>query len=225
MDTLRRRHIAAVAALGCTAVLLTGCTQQDEAPTAIATVENTVTNTVEATTEPETAATSTSAAEPSGTTTPETCEDEAVDNPLTGEEPLPVLVAEESTDIFFHYTVTDDETDSCTPLSWMVLNGGNGTEENSNATAGSSRQAVALFADGELVTDPAPILARRIESVDRIDDSTVRVNYAFHGDAPAAADQNVPGAATFHSNGTQVEVSDNTIPVELNEDAQTLELD
>ena len=82
-----------------------------------------------------------------------------------------------------------------------------------------------LFADGELVTDPAPILARRIESVDRIDESTVRVNYAFHGDAPAVTNETIPGSATFHWNGMQVEVSDNTIPVELNEDAQTLELE
>ena len=229
MDTLRRHHLAAFAALGCTAVLLAGCAQQDETPTetetVMNTVTNTVTNTVENTPAQDDGASSEAPAEPSGDATADACEDESVDNPLTGEEPIPVLVAEEETpDIFFHYTATDDQTDPCAPLSWVVLNGGNGTAENSNGTAGSSRQAVALFAEGELVTEPAPILARRIESVDRIDDSTVRVNYAFFGDAPAAADQNTPGSATFHWDGSSVEVSDNTIPVELNESAETLDL-
>ncbi|AHW65104.1 Putative secreted protein [Corynebacterium glyciniphilum AJ 3170] len=226
MDTLRRHHVAAVAALGCTAVLLTGCTQQDETPTATETVMNTVTDTVEQTQAPDNGAPSETTAEPSGDATADACEEAAVDNPLTGEEPIPVRVAEEETpDIFFHYTATDDQTDPCAPLSWVVLNGGNGTAENSNGTAGSSRQTVALFAEGELVTEPAPILARRIESVDRIDDSTVRVNYAFFGDAPAAADQNVPGSATFHWDDSRIEVSDNTIPVELNESTETLDLD
>ncbi|MGN0097283.1 MAG: LppP/LprE family lipoprotein [Corynebacterium sp.] len=225
MDTLRRHHIAAFAALGCTAVLLTGCTQQDETPAETETVMNTVTNTVENTQAQDDGASSEAPADPSGDATTDACEDESVDNPLTGEEPIPAHFAEspESTG-YFHYEAPSEAPDACMPLSWVVLNGGNGTAESSNGTAGSSRQTIALFAEGELVTDPAPILARRIESVDRIDDSTVRVNYAFFGDAPAAADKNIPGSATFHWDGSSVEVSDNTIPVELNESAETLDL-
>lgn len=226
MDTLRRHHIAAFAALGCTAVLLTGCTQQDETPTETETVMNTVTNTVENTQAQDDGASSEAPAEPSGDVTTDACEDESVDNPLTGEEPIPVHFAEspESTG-YFHYEAPSESPDACMPLSWVTLSGSNGDEDSPAQTTGSFNETVALFADGELVTDPAPILARRIESVDRIDDSTVRVNYAFHGDAPAAANETIPGAATFHWNGTQVEVSDNTIPVDLNESASTLELD
>lgn len=158
----------------------------------------------------------------------DTCEDDPVDIPLTGDAPIPVNFANSDvSDIFFHYTVDGDAEaalDPCTPLTWLELSGGNGTQEASNPTAGSSRQTVALVADGELVTEPAPILARSIDSVDRIDNSTIRVTYGFYGDAPAATGETVPGAATFHWNGSEIEVSDNTVPVELNDTAETLDL-
>lgn len=212
MDTLSRHSRVlrtTVAALGCSALLLTGCTGQEDAPTATETVTDTVTDTVEASPAPDDAACG-----------------EAPENPLTGDVPVPVRFAQapDNSDVFFHYSVSEDESDPCAPLSWVILNGGNGTTENPNGTAGSSRQTVVFFADGEVVTDPAPILARRIESVERVDDSTARVEYAFYTDAPAAADETAPGAATFHWNGSELEVSDNTVPVELNESAETLDL-
>lgn len=226
MDTLRRHHVAAVAALGCTAVLLTGCTQQDETPTATETVMNTVTDTVEQTQAPDNGAPSETTAEPSGDATADACEEAAVDNPLTGEEPIPVDFAESpDTTGYFHYDSPSESPDPCMPLSWVTLSGSNGDDDRPAQTTGSFNETVALFADGELITDPAPILARRIESVDRIDDSTVRVNYAFHGDAPAVTNETIPGAATFHWDGAQIEVSDNTIPAELNRSASTLNLD
>ena len=52
----------------------------------------------------------------------------------------------------------------------------------------------------------------------------MQVNYAFYSDAPAAANENVPGSATFHWNGDGVEVTENSLPVELNDTAETLDL-
>lgn len=234
--TRARSLAAAVAVPAAAAVLLAGCSQQDDPATVTETAVHTATSTVTGTptqtasetpteTETETTTSSSSAA-------PD-CEADSgdsngsVDNPLTGDDPLPVRFAGEDTDdsgVYFHYTVSEDEVDACQPLSWVVLNGGNGTQDNPNGTAGSSNQTVALFADGELVTEPAPILARYIDSVDRIDDSTVQVNYEFLGDQPAAANVTVPASATFHWDGSEVQVSDNSIPTELNDTAATLDL-
>lgn len=229
--TRARSLVAAVAVPAAAAVLLAGCSQQDDPATVTETAVHTATSTVtgsptETPTETETETTSSSSAAPD-------CEEDSGksgDNPLTGDDPLPVRFAGEDSDgsgdsdVFFHYTVSEDEMDPCLPLSWVVLNGGNGTQDNPNGTAGSSNQTVALFADGELVTEPAPILARYIESVDRIDDSTVQVNYEFLGDQPAAANETVSASATFHWDGSEVQVSDNSIPTELNDTAATLDL-
>ncbi|MGP9724938.1 LppP/LprE family lipoprotein [Corynebacterium sp. AOP40-9SA-29] len=227
----RARSLAAVVAVpAAAAVLLAGCSQQDDPATVTETAVHTATSTVTGS-PTETAAETPTETETETTTSSSTaapdCEEDSGDNPLTGDDPLPVRFAGEDTDdsgVYFHYTVSEDEMDACQPLSWVVLNGGNGTQDNSNGTAGSSNQTVALFADGELVTEPAPILARYIESVDRIDDSTVQVNYEFLGDQPAAANETVSGSATFHWDGSEVQVSDNSIPTELNESAETLDL-
>ena len=227
--TRARSLAAAVAVPAAAAVLLAGCSQQDDPATVTETAVHTATSTVTGSpteTPTETETTSSSSAAPD-------CEQdsgESGDNPLSGDDPLPVRFAGEDSDgsgdsdVFFHYTVSEDEVDACQPLSWAVLNGGNGTQDNSNATAGSSRQTVALFADGELVTEPAPILARTVESVERVDDSTVQVNYEFPGDGPVAADETVPASATFHWDGSEVQVSDNSIPAELDDSAETLDL-
>lgn len=229
--TRARSLAAAVAVPAAAAVLLAGCSQQDDPATVTETAVHTAMSTVtgaptetaaETPTETETETTTTS----SSSAAPD-CEADSGDNPLTGDDPLPVRFAGEDTEesgVFFHYTVSEDEMDACQPLSWVVLNGGNGTQDNPNGTAGSSNQTVALFADGELVTEPAPILARYIESVDRIDDSTVQVNYEFLGDQPAAANVTVPASATFHWDGSEVQVGDNSIPAELNDTAATLDL-
>ncbi|MGO1949467.1 MAG: LppP/LprE family lipoprotein [Mycobacteriaceae bacterium] len=214
--------------LACTALLLTGCAQSegtddsgDPAP-ATGTDKVTVTETVPgAATEPPPPP-----AEPSRPS----CEDTAPTNPLGGGDPLPVRSAdamahESPADVHFHYSVSDDQMDPCMPLSWVTLAGTNGTD-GPGMTSGSTRETIAFFGDGQLVTDPAPILARHIDSVDRIDDSTVRVNYEFYdvNGAPAASGVFTPGSATFHWDGEQLTVTENSIPVELNEQAETLEL-
>ncbi|WP_235681126.1 LppP/LprE family lipoprotein [Tomitella gaofuii] len=81
-----------------------------------------------------------------------------------------------------------------------------------------------MFGDGQIVADPAPILARHIDSVDRIDGSTFRVNYAFY-DGPAAANRTTSGSATFHWDGSRVIVTGNTLPLKQNDVAEPLDID
>lgn len=208
--------VPALAVVSCAALMLGACSGDDDPSptqpmTAAETVAETVTETV--------------------TETPETpdasCADTPVDNPLTGQTPIPVRFADSSNfgseGISFHYTVMEGEPDPCTPLTWVKLAGTNG-KGRPGATAGSTRETVALFADGRLVTDPAPILARRIDAVERIDDSTVRVDYAFSTDAPAVLNETDPGSATFHYDGTSVSVTENSLPLRQNDHAETLDL-
>jgi hypothetical protein len=147
-----------------------------------------------------------------------------VRNPLTGDQPIPVHFANtDNTDVAFHDTAMEGAPDSCTPLNWVKLAGTNGAG-GPGATAGSSRETVALFGDGQLITDPAPILAREIESVEQVDSRTIRVDYAFYTDAPAAAGESEPGSATFRWAGDQLEVIENTLLASQNDTAETLDL-
>ncbi len=205
------------------ALLVSGCAPAQQGPAATDTVTAT---SVSAT--PAREGTSTSGTLPPETLPPETpaCAGTPAVNPLTGEQPIPIVFADSAaTDGRFFYTPTEGAPDPCTPLSWVTLSGTRGQESaGPGATAGSMAETVALFGDGALITDPAPILARRIESVERIDASTIRVNYAFPTDRPAAENVTAPGSATFHWDGAQVTVSDNTLPAELNGTAATLDL-
>lgn len=234
MGILRRGRATTIAALGCSVVLLAGCAQQDE-PEATETVTETGTETVISTSEPETTApqtdtpeTRTDNAQPGDPATDpatENCPQDPVNNPFTGDSPIPVDLANTSdSDIFFHYTAPAEGPEPCAALSWVELAGSNGTEDDPAGTAGSNNETVVLFADGDVVSAPAPILASNIDSVERVDDATVRVDYAFYGDAPAASGETLPGSATFHWDGSQVEVTENSIPLELNDTASTLNL-
>ena len=226
----------AVAAFAGATLLLTACSQGDTADggsgTATDSPLTTVTETMPDQVEdaPSTDIASDDETSPDAETAtdeatePEECESTPVDNPLTGENPVPVRFANsDATDSHFYYTPMSGEPDPCTPLSWVELAGTTGVG-GPGATSGSNHETVALFADGELVTEPAPILARSVESVERVDDSTLRVNYAFYNDKPAAANDFTPGSATFHWDGSDIVVSDNTLPEWLNENAATLVL-
>lgn len=234
----RRPLLTSVAALGCVGALLVGCSGEadsDDATVATGTVVETdpttdaadaggeVTEDTQAAGEADA---SDPAQDPDASDTNGSCGEAEVDNPLTGETPIPVVfTSHDDTDGRYYYTPGDEQPDPCLGLDWVTLRGANGQDGVGPAgTAGATRAAVVLFAEGQMVTEPAPILARSIESVERIDDSTVRVNYAFYGDAPAAANENVPGSATFHWNGDEVEVTENSLPVELNDTAETLAL-
>ena len=199
--------------------LVTGCAPAQQGPAATDTVTATSVSTT-----PAREGTVTSGTLPSETLPPET--PACAVNPLTGEQPIPIVFADSAaTDGRFFYTPTEDAPNPCLPLSWVTLTGTRGQEGSGpGATAGSMAETVALFGDGTLITDPAPILARRIESVERIDARTIRVNYAFPTDRPAAENVTAPGSATFHWDGAQVTVSDNTLPAELNGTAATLDL-
>lgn len=179
MNTSRRKVLSAVGSLSCATLLIAGCSQaggQDPETETVTTTEENA---------------SPPAPDESGSTegapvpTDPNCEESDPSEALSGDSPIPVDFANMQSETgYFHYNISDDAVDPCIPLSWATFNGGLGDEEGSNATAGSSRQTVALFADGQLITEPAPILARTIDEVERIDDSTVRVTYAFLGDEP-----------------------------------------
>lgn len=229
MRTLKafpRTACAGLVAAGCAASLLVGCSSGDEAGQGPGT-ETTVTDTV--TQPPSTApaqpeSTSSHPSAPGEDAADDSCSDAPVSNSLTGDQPIPVHFANaDNAEASFYYSVEEGQPDPCTPLSWVKLAGSNGTD-GPGATAGSTRETVALFGDGQLITDPAPILARRIDSIEQVDDRTVRVNYAFYTEAPAAEDETESGSATFHWTGDQVEVSENTLPVSQNEEAETLDM-
>lgn len=221
MNTPRRKLLGAVGALSCATVLITGCSQVDGQDPDTETVTTTEENVSPSPSAPD----ESDSAEGSSVPSNDNCGESDVHDTFNGDSPIPVYFANMPSETgYFHYSISDDSVDPCLPLSWVVLNGGLGDAESSNGTAGSSGQTVALFAYGQLITEPAPILARTIDEVERIDDSTIRVTYAFLGDAPATANQTEPGSATFSWDGNQIEVSDNTIPVDLNETAATLDL-
>ncbi|HIW91485.1 MAG TPA: LppP/LprE family lipoprotein [Candidatus Corynebacterium avicola] len=229
--------LTSAAALGCVGALLVGCSGESDSDG-----DTEVTGTVVETesssdakaggegAEDTEAAGESDASDPArdadATSTDDSCGEPEVNNPLTGDTPIPVVFAShDNTDGRYFYTPGDEQPDPCVALDWVTLTGANGQEGMAPAgTAGATRATVVLFAEGEMVTEPAPILARSIESVERIDEATVQVNYAFYSDAPAAANENVPGSATFHWNGDGVEVTENSLPVELNDTAETLDL-
>ena len=206
---------AGLVAAAFVASLLVGCSSDDGAGE-IGNTETTVTDTI---TQQQT----TSPAQGKGPGD-DPCTDNPVTNPLTGDQPIPVRFANsDDADVRFDYTVMEGKPDPCTPLSWVKLAGTNGTG-GPGATAGSNREIVVLFGDGQLITDPAPILAGRIKSVEQVSDRAVRVNYMFYTDTPAAAGEMEPGSATFNWDGEQLKVTENTLPISQNETAEKLDL-
>lgn len=222
--TLPRTASAGLIAAGCAASLLVGCSSDDGAGES---TETTVTDTITqqpASTPSQPESATGRAPTPDGGAGDGSCADAAVTNPLVGEQPIPVHFANvDDSDVSFYYTATEGQPDPCTPLSWVKLAGTNGAG-GPGATAGSDRETVALFGDGRLITDPAPILARQIESIEQVDDRTVRVNYAFYTEAPAVLNETDAGSATFHWDGDRLEVTENTLPASQNDTAETLDM-
>lgn len=225
INPLPKSATTGLLAVGCAASLLVGCSSDDdpeEGATATATVTDTVTQPPASTPASEETPTAGAGQEPGQGA--DSCTEQSAVNPLTGDQPIPVHFANSDTsDVSFYYSAMEGAPDPCTPLSWVKLAGTNGTS-GPGATSGSVRETVALFSNGQLITDPAPILARHIDSVEQIDDSTVRINYKFYTDAPAASGEFESGSATFHWDGYQLEVTENTLPTEQNETAETLNL-
>lgn len=88
-------------------------------------------------------------------------------------------------DLHYHFQIKDNGFDSCRALSYLVLEGSNGDVERSFGTGGSIADAVVLFADGELITSPAPFEMKTVESVARLSDSEIEVHYGHAGGATA----------------------------------------
>lgn len=210
----------ALAVASCAALLLGACSGDDESDAPQSTGVGTVTETVRESS-PEVVEEL-----PETTTESASCFDPTTVAPLADRDPVPVRFADSGVDdIEFHPGAMEGEDNGCdTPLTWVKVSGSNG-QGGPGATAGSTRETVMLFADGQLVSEPAPILARRIDGVEQIDENTVRVDYAFYTDAPAVLNETEPGSATFHYDGDSVSVTGKSLPLSQNDRAETLDLD
>ena len=213
----------ALAAACCIALLLGACSGDDGSDAPQSTGVGTVTETVPESS-PEVA--DEPPQEPATETSDASCFEPATVAPLADRDPIPVRFADsDAAGIEFYPGAMEGEDAGCDlPLTWVKVSGSNG-QGGPGATAGSIRETVMLYADGQLVSDPAPILARRIDGVEQIDENTVRVDYAFYTDAPAVLNETDPGSATFHYDGTSVSVTENSVPLSQNDRAETLDLD
>ncbi|BAU94923.1 hypothetical protein N24_0661 [Corynebacterium suranareeae] len=88
-------------------------------------------------------------------------------------------------DWFYHFQVGENGYDSCTELSYVVLNGSNGDAERSAGTGASIADVVVLFINGQTVASPAPFEMKTVESVTRVSDSEIEVVYGHAGGATA----------------------------------------
>ncbi|MGD7002308.1 LppP/LprE family lipoprotein [Corynebacterium halotolerans] len=75
---------------------------------------------------------------------------------------------------FYTFSIAEDQFNPCADLSWVVLEGSlDGTAGRGGAD--TSREAVVFFHRDQLITEPLPFLVRSVASVERVDDSTVRL--------------------------------------------------
>lgn len=89
-------------------------------------------------------------------------------------------------DVFYHFQIGENGYDSCAELSYVVLNGSNGNAAGSAGTGSSIADAVVLFHQGEMITNPAPFEMKTVEEVSRISDAEIKVHYGHAGGATAA---------------------------------------
>ena len=188
-------------ALGSSTVLLTavlsGCVSLDERSTDtstenVTTVTATLTSTAAA--EPTTRTTVQSATEAS-TTAPVQCNlDPRTSDfgPYLAQSRTPVGELAGSADSvaqvpdwFYHFQMGDNGYDSCSKLSYVVLNGSNGDAERSAGTGAAIADVVVLFIDGHMVARPAPFEMKTVESVTRVSDSEIQVVYGHAGRSTA----------------------------------------
>lgn len=88
-------------------------------------------------------------------------------------------------DWFYHFQLGDNGYDSCSKLSYVVLNGSNGDAERSAGTGAAIADVVVLFIDGHMVARPAPFEMKTVESVTRVSDSEIQVVYGHAGRSTA----------------------------------------
>lgn len=105
------------------------------------------------------------------------CEPNAAD-PLAGSrEPIPTQPLSAGGEVAsFHYTVIQSHFDPCAPLSWDVLAGSLGTQDQPGATAGSQRETVVFFSYGKLL-EQQPALIARVDAVTPTGEDTVAASY------------------------------------------------
>ena len=80
----------------------------------------------------------------------------------------------------FHLEIVENQFDACQPLSWITLDGANGSLSQVAGTGASTAQAVVFFLGDQLVTEPMPVEVHTVESVTRTapDAVTVQVGEA-----------------------------------------------
>lgn len=88
-------------------------------------------------------------------------------------------------DIFYHFQVGENGYDSCAELSYLVLNGSNADSEGLGGTGGSIADAVVLFHQGSMITNPAPFQMKTVEEVTRTTDDEIEILYGHAGGATA----------------------------------------
>lgn len=89
-----------------------------------------------------------------------------------------------SEDTAFHFSVEENMFDACQDLSWVVIDGMNGSLSEPAGTGASHNQAVVLFRGKDLVTDPLPMTMSRVQDVTRTASGAITLSY---GDAREGA--------------------------------------
>lgn len=86
---------------------------------------------------------------------------------------------------YFYFQLGQNGYNSCSELSYAVLNGSNGDDTGPAGTGSSIADALVLFHHGELITNPAPFEMKTVESVERISDSQLEVEFGHAGRSTA----------------------------------------
>ncbi|WP_080793403.1 LppP/LprE family lipoprotein [Corynebacterium pacaense] len=88
-------------------------------------------------------------------------------------------------DDYIYFQIKDNGYDSCADLSYVVIEGSNGSGQGPAGTGSSMAEAVVLFHNGELITNPAPFEMREVTAVSRSGDGDIDVVFGHAGGATA----------------------------------------
>lgn len=180
--------VCAIAALA-----LSACGSSTDSPVSTEPVTATVTGTI---TETATASSTTSNANPSPTVpTSESCISDDLSASNFGhyldQSRIPLGTLGQSPDSvepasgYFYFQLGENGYNSCSELSYVVLNGSNGDDTGPAGTGSSIADSLVLFHHGEVITNPAPFEMKAVESVERISDSQLEVVFGHAGRSTA----------------------------------------
>lgn len=207
------RRILTAAIAGASAIVLTACGGTDDgganqppSPTATVPTETTNTETVTKTESPDPT-----------TTPPETCDvpyEESDFGAVTSGRSFTVTDytgANQSGFAWWAEGVALDGYDACEPLSYLALDGMVGDNNGPTGTGASISELLVLFADGETVSNPIPILFAAVEDVQRNSPESITVTYGHRGGATAEG-VNEFYDVTYTLTDGQVEVARANVP-------------